>query len=441
MSSDDVVIDVRGVSKYYDVMSGDVLVGPSEDVQNPVRSLNTPKKKFRALDDVSFQVARGETVGIVGRNGAGKSTLLRIIAGMSKPDMGGVSIDGQAYSVMGMGVGMQRDLSGAENIRLKASIMGLSKEEIDAKYEGIIAFAELGDYINEPLRTYSKGMRARLAFSITFAFEPEILIVDEALSGGDGSFKRKTQARLQEINESGATILLVSHGGKHHKKLCDRTILIDSGRKIAEGPPQQILRYYQRILATAPNDLPPALEEIAAADPYADYAAAEAGKETPVIQSAADGQFIESLRSQSASASAPRGAEITNAVFRSVDGEPANILSGGQPYAFTIDTRFDKPAKQVYAEITICDDEDTELSIMRSHAEGEGRKKVAKGAEPRFQLKMRNRLLEGNYFVTVSIYGDIGAGDQVLHQVTDMVMFQSLGTENEKVTGLVDLTR
>tara|TARA_R110002096_G_scaffold43420_3_gene117051 strand:- start:4377 stop:5696 length:1320 start_codon:yes stop_codon:yes gene_type:complete len=439
MSSNEVVIDVRNVSKWFDVEGSGVALGPSEvsDVSQKGAS------KYQALDDVSFQVCKGETVGIVGRNGAGKSTLLRIISGIMKPDKGKVKIAGRAYSVMGMGIGLRPNLTGAENIMIKSAVMGLSKAEIDERYDSIVDFAELGDYIKQPMRTYSKGMRARLAFAITFAFDPEILIVDEALSGGDGAFKRKAEARLNEINESGATILLVSHGGGNHKRLCNRSILLDRGHLLNDGPPKQILQYYKRILGTPPGELPQIIEEIRNADPDAEAAmedsdrlAARAGTgSAPVLK------FEPGLKSYSANPSKPRGAEILTAGFKDAEGGPINVLPAGpKAYAFDVTARFDKTATNVYAELCIKNEEGVELCWYRSHQAGRSRPKVKAGTEIKQEYQIRNRLLDGDYFIDVTIHGDAGEGPVVLHRITDMVTFQSTGTTDTRLSGIIDLS-
>lgn len=442
-SNDDVVIDVRNVSKWFQVQGKGVKKGPSEDVAR--EQDEGGKNRFQVLKDVSFKVRRGETVGIVGRNGAGKSTLLRIISGMMDPDRGEVDIAGQAYSVMGMGVGFQKNLTGRENIHIKGAVMGAPTREVARKFDWIVDFSELGDYIDQPVRTYSKGMTARLAFAITFAFDPKILIVDEALSGGDSAFKRKAEARLNEINDSGATILLVSHGGVHHKRLCDRTVLIDKGCVLSDGPPKPVLQYYDRILNSEPREIAQVLKEIRAADPYAEEAA-EAQPAASVTGGLPPSQrasgFDTSLRPKGGSASKPRGATISSIVIKDRKSqEKVNTLAAGSRFKIRIDVDFGHDIKNASAEIIIKSEEGDELFRAKSNTKNSNLVSFKKGDKASFPFDLHNRLLEGVYYVDAVVSGDGGDGVTTLHRVSDMTAFKALPASDRSVSGVVDLSR
>lgn len=202
------------------------------------------KGKFVALKDVSFDVNKGETFGIIGRNGSGKSTILGLVAGVMKPDRGIVRTNGKISSLLELGAGFHPDLSGVENIILNGILAGNTKEDMLKKLEMIIDFSELGEFVYQPLRTYSSGMQMRLGFSVAVHIDPEILLIDEALSVGDVSFQEKCQEKMIEFKKNGATILIVSHDMPAVAKLCDRAAWIDNGKVIEIGEPGEVIRKY-----------------------------------------------------------------------------------------------------------------------------------------------------------------------------------------------------
>ena len=201
---------------------------------------------FYALNDVSFEIQKGEVVGIVGNNGAGKSTLLKVIAGILKPTTGKVTLGGNVAPMLELGSGFDPDLTGRENIFLNGAILGYSEEFLKSKFDEIVEFSELGEFINIPVRNYSSGMMMRLAFSIASMVSPDILILDEILAVGDANFQEKSRARMIEMMGHGTTVLLVSHSIDQIRRLCDRVIWLDHGRIVAEGNTAEICdRYIQ----------------------------------------------------------------------------------------------------------------------------------------------------------------------------------------------------
>jgi len=202
------------------------------------------KKKFVALQDVSFEVRKGETIGIIGRNGSGKSTLLGLIAGILLPNHGRVTVRGRVSSLLELGAGFHPDLSGYENIYLNGLLMGSSKKEIEERIDSIVAFSELGEFILQPLRTYSSGMYMRLAFASAIHIDPDILIVDEVLAVGDSKFQEKCFIKMKEFKEKGVTIVLVSHDMSVIEKIADRVIWIDGGKIVETGPPRKVVKMY-----------------------------------------------------------------------------------------------------------------------------------------------------------------------------------------------------
>lgn len=205
----------------------------------------------KALTDMDFSVKKGECVGIIGTNGAGKSTILKIITGVLSPTTGNVEVNGRISALLELGAGFNDDYTGIENIYLNGTMMGYTKEEVDARLESILEFADIGDYAYQPVKTYSSGMFVRLAFAVAINIDPEILIVDEALSVGDVFFQNKCYKKFEEFKASGKTILFVSHDLSAINKYCDRAILINKGQKVSEGSPKDMIDAYKRILVGA----------------------------------------------------------------------------------------------------------------------------------------------------------------------------------------------
>lgn len=240
MSSDDeVAIRVSCLSKRYEIYTN-----PRDRLKQFVlpwlqRSVGLPPsqyfREFWALSDVSFEVRRGETVGIIGRNGSGKSTVLQIICGTLSPTSGNITTHGRIAALLELGSGFNPEFTGRENVYMNASVLGLTKDEINARFDEIAAFADIGEFIEQPVKTYSSGMYARLAFSIAIHVDPEILIVDEALAVGDSRFVAKCMRRIKNIQERGASILFVSHEVGSVRTLCERAIWLDKGRLIEKG--------------------------------------------------------------------------------------------------------------------------------------------------------------------------------------------------------------
>ncbi|MCA3796129.1 MAG: ABC transporter ATP-binding protein, partial [Burkholderia sp.] len=192
-------------------------------------------REFWALRDISFDIARGETIGIVGHNGSGKSTLLQVISGTLSPSAGHVETNGKVAALLELGSGFNPEFTGRENVMLYGQILGMSEEELEEKYPAIVEFSEIGDFVNQPLKTYSSGMYVRLAFSVAIHVNPDILIVDEALSVGDALFQAKCMAVMKKLMDRGTTLLFVSHDPGSVKALCNRAILLDHGNMLAAG--------------------------------------------------------------------------------------------------------------------------------------------------------------------------------------------------------------
>jgi ABC-type polysaccharide/polyol phosphate transport system ATPase subunit len=260
--SSDTVIKVDHVSKAYTIWSSPSarLHGPilGQIGQFPLLPLGTRKlcqrlshesfKNFFALKDVSLEIRRGESFGIIGKNGSGKSTLLQIIAGILTPTSGSVTVDGKVAALLELGSGFNPDFTGRENVYVNASILGLTKAEIDERIDDIAEFADIGEFMDQPVKLYSSGMFVRLAFAVQVCVRPSVLIIDEALAVGDAAFQRKCFRRLDELHELGLTILFVSHDLNAVTNLCTTALLLEQGRCIESGSPARVCDLYQKLL-------------------------------------------------------------------------------------------------------------------------------------------------------------------------------------------------
>jgi ABC-type polysaccharide/polyol phosphate transport system ATPase subunit len=237
-------IRVKSLSKQYRIYDR-----PSDRLKETVtRGRWKAHREFWALKDISFEVEAGTTTGIIGPNGSGKSTLLQIITGTLEPTHGSVWLDGRVAALLELGAGFNAEFTGIENIFMNASLMGFSKSETERLLPEIAGFAEIGDFIHQPLKTYSSGMQVRLAFAAAIAVSPQILIIDEALAVGDAVFQHRCTRRIKEMQENGTTILFVSHDPGAIRALCSRAILLDGGQMEADGPPADVLARYQKVI-------------------------------------------------------------------------------------------------------------------------------------------------------------------------------------------------
>ena len=241
---EDYAIRIRDVSKVYKLYNR-----PSDRL---VDTFGLPGKKafkeHRALDHVSFDIKKGESIGIIGTNGSGKSTILKIITGVLNQTEGDVEINGRISALLELGAGFNMEYTGMENIYLNGTMLGYTKEEVEERIPEILKFADIGDFINQPVKSYSSGMFVRLAFAVAINIEPEILIVDEALSVGDVFFQSKCYKKFEEFKEQGKTILFVSHDLSSIARYCDRVILLNKGVKLGEGSPKEMIDAYKRVL-------------------------------------------------------------------------------------------------------------------------------------------------------------------------------------------------
>lgn len=237
------LISARGLGKKYEVYRK-----PHHRLLRELAPSRSKHKEFWALRDVDLDVYPGETVGVIGRNGAGKSTLLQLICGIVRPTTGDVRVNGRIAGLLELGAGFNPEFSGRENVYLKGSLLGMTRAQVAERFDEILAFSEIGEYIDQPVKTYSSGMFVRLAFAVSVCADPDILIVDEALAVGDMYFQRKCQQRIREMQERGCTLLLVTHSTDAMARLCKRGVVIEKGVKLYDGPVKEAVSEYMRLI-------------------------------------------------------------------------------------------------------------------------------------------------------------------------------------------------
>lgn len=238
----EIAISVKNLDIYYTEMNRFSLA--RDGLENLKKA-----KRFHAVKNVSFEIPKGEIVGICGKNGSGKSTLLRAIAGIFSPDKGSINLHKNTVSLLSIGVGFKKELSGFENIYLSGLLLGYSEKEIDDKLQEIIDFSEIGDFIHKPVSSYSSGMYSKLAFAITAILETDIMLIDEVLSVGDVRFRKKSYNKMKElISDENRTVLIVSHSSSTLKDLCNRVIWINEGVLMADGKPDEVVNKYEEYM-------------------------------------------------------------------------------------------------------------------------------------------------------------------------------------------------
>lgn len=395
-------------------------------------------EEFTALDGVSFEIAKGETVGIVGRNGSGKSTLLQIICGTLAASAGEVRTNGRIVALLELGSGFNPEFSGRENVFLNASVLGLSPAQIDERFAAIEAFAEIGEFIDQPVKTYSSGMMVRLAFAVAANIDPQILVIDEALAVGDELFQRKCYARIEELKAQGATILFVSHASNTVVSLCDRAILLDGGKKLTEGLPKVVVGHYQKLL-NAPREQAEALRQrLLAGQPEVDAQEAPSGQQAPHTEDEED-SLDPHLLSKSALAYDSRGARISDLALYNEDGRRVNCLKAGNTYRYGYNVHFERAASHVRFGMLVKTPTGVELGGATSARQlGDSIPFVAAGTVLAVEYRFHCRLNEGLYFLNAGVSGDCGEGFHHLHRVVDGLCFRVNPEPREFGLGAVD---
>lgn len=394
-------------------------------------------KKFYALNKISFQVKKGETVGIIGTNGSGKSTILKIITGVLSPTTGSVEVKGNISALLELGAGFNSDYTGIENIYMNGTMMGFSRKEMDEKLQDILDFADIGDFVYQPVKTYSSGMFVRLAFALAINVEPEILIVDEALSVGDVFFQSKCYRRMEEIRESGTTILMVTHDMGSIIKYCDKVVLLNKGNFIAEGTPGHMVDLYKKILANQMDSLEEELEEMN------DFSGEGANKDKraedkPENHKKEDGLMKDKLNINSEHTRYGDGrAEIYDLGLFDERGNLTNLLLKGENFTIKEKIRFSSPLQNPIFTYTIKDRKGTDLSGTNTMFEGTDIRPVEEGDEYEVCFTQKMTLQGGEYLLSMSCTGFEQGEHVVYDRLYDIASITVISNKN--TVGVFDM--
>ncbi|MEI8372912.1 MAG: ABC transporter ATP-binding protein [Planctomycetota bacterium] len=394
-------------------------------------------REFWALRNISFNIARGETVGIVGRNGCGKSTLLQLICGTLSPSEGQVDVHGRTAALLELGAGFNGEFTGRENVYTYAAILGLSPREIDARYPAIVDFSELADFMDRPVKTYSSGMYVRLAFAVAISVEPDILVIDEALSVGDEAFQRKCFARIEAIQQRGGTILFVSHDAGAMVRFCNRTILLDRGELLAIGMPKAVIAAYHKLLYAPANRAEAVREEILAGRVTVNSHASPIAAAPAVDAETLSPRYDEGLKTASRVDYERCGAEILDPRIETCDGRQVNVLTPHEEYVIRYSVRFDREANGVEWCTLLKTLQGAELSgiVIPEPCD----RPLPAGSLVEVAFRWRCLLRPGVYFVNAGVLGTVDGESGYLHRIVDAVMFRVQSGPTCATAGPLDL--
>lgn len=412
-------------------------------IQSKIRSTEVKYyREFWALKNINFRVNRGETVGIIGKNGSGKSTLLQIICGTLAPSTGSVTVNGRVAALLELGSGFNPEFTGRENVYLNGTILGLSRKEIDDRFSEIEAFADIGDFIDQQVKSYSSGMGVRLAFAVAINADPEILIVDEALSVGDELFQRKCFSRIEAIRKNGATILFVSHSGSAIVDLCDRAVLLDSGDMLTEGEPKVVVGSYQKMLY-APADRRAAIRDQISSGMLNDENTvarlADSNSEETAEDTAIEESFDEGLKPNSTIEYQENGARIRDAGIYTSTGVKVNNLVRGRTYSYRYNVDFSQSRDSVRFSMLIKTITGTELGgAMSAASVAESIPTIKRDSTVEVQFNFTCNLTPGVYFLNAGVSGIDNEVETFLHRALDVAAFRVMNESGCLATSLVD---
>lgn len=401
------IIEVKDLEKAYKLYDK-----PSDRLKEAL-GLGRKKryKEHYALKGVDLNVFQGETVGIIGTNGSGKSTILKIITGVLNPTKGLVRVDGRISALLELGAGFNMEYNGIENIYLNGTMMGFSKREIDAKMDDILGFADIGDYVYQPVKTYSSGMFVRLAFALAINIEPEILIVDEALSVGDVFFQAKCYHKFDEFKQMGKTILFVSHDLSSISKYCDRVVLLNQGVKLGEGSPKEMIDAYKQVLV---GQYPFGGENV---DELLHDKDIKAAAQASVMGTTGG----EGLINPDLLEYGTKAAVIEEYYVTDEEGRPSNAIIKGQKCSVHMKVHFEKDVQAPIFAFTIKNIKGVEITGTNTMVEKAFLEPAQAGTKKKITFTQNIDLQGGEYLLSLGVTGYENEDFQVYHRLYDVL--------------------
>jgi lipopolysaccharide transport system ATP-binding protein len=426
MPSDDIAISVRHLTKTYRLFAH-----PGDRIKQAATfGLRKYHKEFTALKDVSFDIKKGETVGIIGRNGSGKSTLLQLICGILKPTLGTMQVNGRVSALLELGAGFNPEFTGRENVYFQGALMGLTGRDMDARYDNIATFADIGEFIDQSVRTYSSGMFLRLAFAVAVHVNPDVLVVDEAIAVGDPGFRARCFRRIAELRSGGSTILLVSHDMEQITKLCERAILLDEGEQLSSGPSDAVVIQFQRLLNAGLDMRKTVRERIRS---QIDGPA----ENTDIMPEMFDEESQEG--GQAAVAYEPNGALIEHVRLLDTSGRSVVLLRNGHTYRCLFGVRFIADARHVRCAMLFKTLDGVRLGGAWTAPSIEaGMVQIARGETAVAEFDFKCALNSGSYLLSVAAFGSEAGVEYALHGLQSALRFRVEADAGHSSIGAVD---
>lgn len=432
VESNNNAITVNNVTKIYRLYEKPI--DRLKEVMSPTHK--NYHRDFYALSGISFDVPKGQTVGIIGTNGSGKSTILKIITGVLTPTDGTLKVNGVISALLELGAGFNMDYTGIENIYMNGTMMGFSRKEMDDKLKDILDFADIGDFVYQPVKTYSSGMFVRLAFALAINVEPEILIVDEALSVGDVFFQAKCYRRMEEIRQKGTTILMVTHDMGAIIKYCDQVVVLNKGNFIAQGEPGKMVDLYKKILANQMDDLSQDLEEISSGE-LNDFSGEQ-------VKSRSDGNALKEGFMKDKLTVNPNRTEYGDKKAEIVDfgllderGNLSNLLLKGEYFTIKEKIQFHGNIESPIFTYTIKDKRGADLTGTNTMYEASDVESVKQGDVYEVEFKQKMTLQGGEYLLSMSCTGFENGEHVVYHRLYDIVNITVISNKN--TVGIYDM--
>jgi len=412
-------IVVRNLSKVYKIY--DTPSDRLKELLNPFKK--NYHRDFWALRDVNIEIPKGITFGIIGQNGSGKSTLLQIIAGVLRPSSGHVEVKGRISALLELGAGFNKEFTGRENVFMQGAIMGISRKEMEARFEKIADFADIGHFIDQPVKTYSSGMYVRLAFATAINVDPEILIVDEALAVGDVMFQRRCYRRIEEFQQAGRTIILVSQAPGIITTVCTRALLLDKGKMVEIGDSKRVVNLYSKMLAER--------EEA--------YAKRLSGGQKKEPQKDERLQSVSGLKAQSTSEFRYGSGEAEILDYQILDekGEKTSVLALGKEYTIKYVVHFKKDVQEPVLGMMVKTLKGVEVFGTNTLYEGIPVGPAGKGSRLTAEFKFLARLHQDAYALTVGVAEVTPSSINALDRRCDISVFRVLG--KRQWVGIVDM--
>lgn len=380
-------------------------------------------KEFYALKNINLTISKGEILGVVGKNGSGKSTLLKLVSSVLTPNSGEISVKGRVSALLELGSGFNPEFTGMQNIFFYGTIMGLSRREMELQLDNILSFADIGEFIHQPLKTYSSGMKARLGFAVAVHIEPEILILDEVLSVGDALFQRKCYAKMEEFFKGGKTIIYVSHSTRSITELCSRAVLLNKGKIVLDSDAKTVTEYYQRNLLSD-NELPVSDGE-GVTKPRDDNLLHKSRINIDKEKYIPDLIPLSLMEYKNADVSIS-GAKIVNN-----DGLQVNVLEFGKRYQFVVDVLFGVGAKNVSFGFDLKEEKGIVITSVESYRlyKNDYYYDTSNGDEFHLVYNFMCLYREGSYYLNFGVSSYDGE-QRVLNRIVDILMFKAENSKN-----------